>query len=104
MWENGFRLNACVRIDRKRLVFWQLSGDWKRECLGIILLSTSVYLSLTCEGDLRSPVVTKEASLIRCVELQSALFLNLYSKIHPAAIKLYNTKFYNIYNFTFEIY
>jgi hypothetical protein len=62
------------------------------------------YLSLTCEGDLRSAVVTKEVSLVRCVELRLALFLNLYSKIQTAAIKLYNIKFYNIYSFTCEIY
>jgi len=63
-----------------------------------------VYLSLTCEGDLHSAVVTKEVSLVRCVELRSALFLNLYSKIQTAATKLYNIKFYNIYSFTCEIY
>jgi hypothetical protein len=85
-------------------VSWQLSGNWKREGLRLILLSTSVYLSLTSEGDLLSAVVTKEMSLVRCVELRSALFLNLYNKIQTAAIKLYNIKFYNIYSFTSEIY
>ena len=53
------------------------------------------------------PLPQKQVSLVRCVQLLTALFLNLYSKIQVVVvvvIKMYNIKFYNIYSSTCEIY